>query len=368
MLAKIVGFIKGEVVLCVSALAALLSMLVTPPSAEYLGYIDWNVLMLLFSLMSVVAGLKGSGFWNRVSGALLQRASGARGLAVLLVALCFFSAMLVTNDVALITFVPLCFAVLGAAGPGCVISTVVFMTIAANLGSMATPIGNPQNLYLYSSFGPGFAEFEAVILPWAGAGLVLVLLGCGAIRSEGSVSAAAKAEPLKTKRLALHGGLFALCLLTVLDVLPVWCAFAAVAAACLLFDREAVKQVDYSLLLTFVFFFILAGNLAASEAVRAFIGGSMAGRELAFGALVSQVISNVPAAVLLSSFTENWQALLLGVNIGGLGTPVASLASLISYRLYARSAGAQPGRYMAVFLAWNFAFLAVLLLAAAFVF
>lgn len=368
MITKIVSFIKRELVLFISALAALLSMLLTPPSAAYLGYIDWNVLMLLFSLMAVVAGLKGSGLWDRVSGALLGRAKSARSLSVLLVVLCFFSAMLVTNDVALITFVPLCFAVLGSAGPGCVISTVVFMTIAANLGSMATPIGNPQNLYLYSSFGPSFAEFEAAILPLTGVCLVLTLLGCMTVRAEAGISASAKASPVHKNSLLMHGALFALCLLSVLDVLPVWAAFAAVAAVCLLFDRKAVRQVDYSLLLTFVFFFILAGNLAANDGIRSFIGARMAGRELLFGAGLSQVISNVPAAVLLSSFTENWRELLLGVNIGGLGTPVASLASLISYRLYARSENAQPGRYMGVFLGWNALFLAVLLLLAHYIF
>lgn len=365
---KIVSFIKGEIVLCVSALAALLSMFVTPPSAAYAGYIDWNVLMLLFSLMAVVAGLKGSGFWDRVSGLLLQKAGSARTLAALLVGLCFFSAMLVTNDVALITFVPLCIALLGPAGSGCTISTIVFMTIAANLGSMATPIGNPQNLYLYSAFGLSFGEFEAAILPLAGLSAVLVLLGCMTIRSERGVTAAAVSAPVKKGPLLLHGALFAACLLSVLDVLPVWTSFAAVAVCCLVFDRNAVKQVDYSLLITFVFFFILAGNLAASDAVRAFISRGMVGRELLFGAGVSQVISNVPAAVLLSSFTENWRELLFGVNIGGLGTPVASLASLISYRLYARSENAQSGRYMAVFLMWNFLFLAILLLLAAFIF
>lgn len=367
MTKKIMAFIKGEVVLCASALAALLSMLLTPPCAGYIGYIDWDVLMLLFSLMAVVAGLRGSGFWNRVSAALLQKAKSARALSVLLVLLCFFSAMVVTNDVALITFVPLCFAVLSAAGPGCVISTVVFMTIAANLGSMATPIGNPQNLYLYSSFGLEFREFEAAILPLTAICGVLTLAGCMTVRSEGSVRTEQGEAPLKKDRLLLHGALFALCLCTVLDVLPVWAAFAAVAALCLIFDRDALRQVDYSLLLTFVFFFILAGNLAADEGIRAFIGSRMAGRELLFGAGLSQVISNVPAAVLLSSFTENWRELLLGVNIGGLGTPVASLASLISYRLYARSEQAQPGRYMGVFLFWNVVFLGVLLLIALYI-
>ncbi|MDO4741024.1 MAG: SLC13 family permease [Eubacteriales bacterium] len=364
MLSKIAAFVRREVVLSVSALAALLSMLLTPPSAVYASYIDWNVLMLLFSLMAVVAGLRRSGLWDAVSSALLRRASGARSLAVLLVALCFFSAMLVTNDVALITFVPLCFAVLGSAGPGCVISAVVFMTIAANLGSMSTPIGNPQNLYLYSAYGLSFGEFEAAILPLAALSAALVLLGCMTIRGKSAVRTSGARPPLDRPRLALHGILFALCLLSVLEVLPVWAAFACTAAACLALDRPALRQVDHSLLLTFVFFFILAGNLAASEAVRSFIGARLRGNELLFGAGVSQLISNVPAAVLLSSFTENWKPLLLGVNIGGLGTPVASLASLISYRLYARSEGAQKGRYMAAFLLWNALYLAVLLGAA----
>ncbi len=358
---KIRAFIKSEIVLCISALAAALSMLLTPPSAGYLGYIDWNVLMLLFSLMAVVAGLRSSGLWDAVSGAIVSRAKSARMIAIPLVLLCFFSAMLVTNDVALLTFVPLCFAALSQAGASCVISTVVFMTIAANLGSMATPIGNPQNLFLYSAYGVPFAQFEAAILPLAGISLALVLLGTLTIRTQARISAPESAAKLSKKPLILHGALFAVCLLSVLNILPVWAAFAVVAAVCLIFDREAIKRVDYSLLATFVFFFILAGNLAAAPAVRSFIGARMQGREMLVSAGVSQVISNVPAAVLLRSFTENWRALLLGVNIGGLGTPVASLASLISYRLYARSENAQGGRYMLVFMLWNIAYLAVLL-------
>lgn len=361
MIARITAFFRREVVLCVSALAALLSMLLTPPCAAYWGYIDYDVLMLLFSLMAVVAGLRRSGLWDRVSAWLLRRAKNPRALAVLLIFLCFFAAMLVTNDVALITFVPLCLAVLGPAGPDCVISTMVFMTIAANLGSMATPIGNPQNLFLYSTYSVPFSAFEAAILPPAGFSAVLILLGALTVRAQDAICPEQRPVSVQMGPLALHLALFVLCLLSVLDVLPVWCAFAAVAACCAVFDWDALRQVDYSLLLTFVFFFVLAGNLAGSDAVRAFISTRMQGRQVLFGAGISQIISNVPAAVLLSSFTENWRGLLLGVNIGGLGTPVASLASLISYRLYARTPGARPGRYMLVFLGWNVLFLALLL-------
>lgn len=367
MCKKIVSFVRKETVLCISTAAALLSMLITPPGRAYLDYIDTNVLMLLFSLMAVVAGLRRCGLWDRLSGALLLRAKRPRSVCALLVFLCFFAAMLVTNDVALITFVPMAISLLASAGEGCVISTVVLMTIAANLGSMATPIGNPQNLFLYSAFSVPFGRFEAAILPVAGISTALLLAAVFSIRAKDGVSAPEEARRLAVQPMCMHLLLFAVCLLSVLKLLPVWAAFAAVALLCALFDRAALVQVDYSLLLTFVFFFILAGNLSGSEAVRSFIGAHMQGKELFFGAGLSQIISNVPAAVLLSSFTENWRALLLGVNIGGLGTPVASLASLISLRIYARSSGAQTGRYMAMFLGWNALFLAVLVLFSQFI-
>lgn len=367
MLSKVKAFIKSEVVLCVSALAALLSMLLTPPSAAYAGYIDWDVLMMLFSLMTVVAGLRASGLWDWVSAALLQRVKSTKMLAILMVYLCFFSAMLVTNDVALITFVPLCLAVLGCAGHSCVIQTIVLMTIAANLGSMATPIGNPQNLYLFSSFSLSFGAFEAAVLPLTALSAVLLLPACLTGFSKSAVVSPVGKPALRKRQMLLHCALFLVCLLAVLDILPVWASFVITAAVCALLDRKAIAHADYSLLLTFVFFFILAGNLAANEGIRSVIGSKIKNRELLFGAGISQVISNVPAAVLLSSFTQNWKGLLQGVNIGGLGTPVASLASLISYRLYARSENAQAGRYMRTFLFWNAMFLAVLLLAALFI-
>ncbi len=364
---KIAAFWKKETVLCVSLTAALLSFFVTPPGPGTVASIDPNVLMLLFSLMAVVAGLRASGLLARAAELLGRGGATSRSAAAALTGICFFAAMLLTNDVALIAFVPLALAALpgGREKAG----TVILMTIAANLGSMVTPIGNPQNLFLSTHFGLGVGEFLGAV--WPTAALSALLLAAALLAIPGTPlagpSGARDSRPLDWTRLLLHGALLLVCLLAVLKALPVWTAFVVVAAACLAMDRAALRSVDWALLATFVCFFVLAGNLSGSAALRSFVENRMTGAGgLYLGAGVSQVISNVPAAVLLSAFAPagQWRPLLLGVDIGGLGTPVASLASLISLRLYSRSQGAQPGRYLLRFLFWNCVFLIVLLAAA----
>ena len=357
---KIWTWLKGETVLLIALAAALLSVCIILPDAAYAGYVDWNVLMLLFSLMTVVAGLKRCGVMDRVSGALIRRAGTVRALGLALSLACFFSSMLVTNDVALITFVPLTTALL-ATSPDALILTVTLETIAANLGSMATPIGNPQNLYLYAHYNMPMASFLRAVGPLTVVSLVLVVLGCMLLKSEKvSPVHSAKSEALAMPALWLHAAQFVICLLSVLDVLPKWVSFAVVLLSTLIYDRSLLREVDYALLATFVCFFVFVGNLGRIEAVSGMLSAVVSGREMETGILASQVISNVPAALMLSGFTANAEELMRGVDLGGLGTLVASLASLISFKLYLKTPGAKGGRYLGVFTVMNLVFLAVL--------
>ncbi len=356
---RIIEYLKGEIVLFVALIAALCSMLIVLPDAAYAGYVDTHVLMLLFALMAVVAGLKRCGLMDRLCQLLISRAGSVRMLGMALSLACFFSAMLVTNDVALITFVPLTTALL-AAFPEQMILAVTIETIAANLGSMATPIGNPQNLYLYAHYAMPMGDFLRAVGPLTLVSLVLVLLSCLMLTGEKIKMVHSDAKRIDQKALLLHGVQFAACLLSVLGVLPHAVSFAFVLLTMLAFDRRLLAQVDYALLATFVCFFVFVGNLGRVEAVSTLLGSVIAGRELEVGILASQVISNVPAALMLSGFTQDAAALMRGVDLGGLGTLVASLASLISFKLYMKAPGAKAGRYLIVFTAFNLVFLAVL--------
>lgn len=358
---------KKEPVLTVSALCMALSMAAVPPSLAYLSYIDFRVLALLFCLMAVVAGLQRHGLFPFLARRVLAGKKGLRTLVLILIFLPFFFSMLVTNDVALITFVPFAILVLTLTGQRrYLIFVVVMQTVAANLGSMATPVGNPQNLYLYSAFSLSAGDFFSTVLPFVG--LSIPLLGATALlcpQKALSVALPEGEETLDFRRAAMYLFLFALCLLSVFHVLSAGVLFLIVAAALLLTDRQVFRDLDYSLLLTFVCFFVFAGNIGAIEGVRTVLRRLLADYPLLATAAASQVISNVPAAVLLSGFTEDWRALLLGADIGGLGTPIASLASLISMRLYMKTEGAKVGKYLAVFMAVNAAGLLIFLLAQA---
>lgn len=363
---KAAGFIKGQTVLAVSLAAAVISMFIVPPDREYIEYIDLPVLILLFCLMGVVAGLRSAGVFERLTDALLRFAHGSRILCFILMNICFFTSMLVTNDVALITFVPLTLMLYagGADRVNCII-TVVIQTAAANLGSMMTPIGNPQNLYLYTEYDLTMGDFISTLLPVGIASYILLSLCCLLVKNEKMEVRRTEIKELPVKKLIVLSLLFAVCLLTVLRIIPHWLCLCIVCAG-LLIEWRLFTKIDYALLLTFVCFFVFVGNMGRIEAVSDALSTLMEGRELIVSALVSQVISNVPAAVMLSAFTENAHALLQGVNIGGLGTPVASLASLISYQIYARSENAAKGKYMGIFLLINAAGLAALLSLAVF--
>jgi Na+/H+ antiporter NhaD/arsenite permease-like protein len=271
--------------------------------------------------------------------------------------------MLVTNDVALLTFVPFAVVVLGLAHQEKeLVWVVVLQTVAANLGSMLTPVGNPQNLFLFSYYNFSMAQFIMATLPVWALSLVLVLMLCMKL-PRAHVEIFLGEEPiLHRKKLALYAALFVLCMLEVLHVIRWELMLGIIALVLLVWDKKRLMHADFLLLLTFVCFFVFAGNLARLEPVKNALSALLSGRELFCGIGASQVISNVPAALLLSGFTEKGKELLLGVNIGGLGTPVASLASLISMKLYSHSESASLSAFMKCFLAVNFALLIVLTL------
>ena len=358
----ILCFWKREPVLCISAVCALASVALNPPSAAYLNYIDWRVLSLLFSLMAVVAGLQECGVFAVLAQRLLSGERRMRFVTLVLVLLPFFVSMLVTNDVALITFVPFAVLVLGLIGrTERLIYIVVLQTIAANLGSMATPVGNPQNLYIYANYELTAGQFFATMVPLTLISLAGLVAASLCVKPEGiRVTFSEQAAIRSPGRLGLMAGLFVLCLLSVFRVLPYPALLVVVAAGMLLFDRPLFRKVDYGLLATFFCFFLFAGNVGACDPVREVLTQVMVQNTALASGVASQVISNVPAAVLLSGFTSDWHGLLLGTNIGGLGTPIASLASLISLKAYLKSPGARLGRYLLVFTLANVVALAIL--------
>ena len=358
---NILKFFKKEPILVIAALAAAASCVLVPPDAAYLGYIDLRTLALLYALMVVVAGLRAAGAFAHLAHLVCTRAKNARSMGALLVAMTFFSSMLITNDVALLTFVPFAVVLLGMTGRRQdLIWIVVLQTAAANLGSMLTPVGNPQNLYLYSRYDLSAGDFFRITAPIWGLSLLLSLLLCLGLPRVSLHIELGEEPGMDKKKLRLHLALFAVCLLAVFRVLPWLVMLGIVVAALLIFDRKTLLRADFLLLLTFVAFFVFAGNLSRLPAVDRLLRRLLDGREYLTALLASQVISNVPAALLLSGFTDNAKDLLLGVDIGGLGTPIASLASLISLKLYSRSEGAQTGRWLLVFLAVNLALLLLL--------
>ena len=362
---KILAWLRREVVLAVALVLAVLTMCFVAPDRQYLDYIDLHTLGLLFALMAVMAGLQRLGLFRTMGEAMLRRTRTTRQLEAILIFLPFFTSMAVTNDVALITFVPFALEVLALAGLKVrAIPVVVMQTIAANLGSMATPIGNPQNLYLYSRYGLSMGDFFSATLPLTAAAFVLLALFV-LIRKSVPISVPTqddRKKPMAKGQLILLLILFLLCLAVVADVLPLWLVCIVVLAALLITDRIALIRVDYSLLLTFIGFFIFVGNLGRIPFFTELFRNLLTGHEVICSVIASQVISNVPAALLLSGFTDNARGLLIGVNLGGLGTLIASMASLISYKYIAKEHPDKKGAYLLWFTLANVGFLVILLL------
>lgn len=373
---KIIKFVKKETVLTAAMVLAVLSAVMIPPDTEYIGYIDFRTLAILFCLMTVMAGLQKLGIFRRVAKKLLQHTHNVIALAEILVLLCFFFSMLITNDVALITFVPFTFTVLHLSGEDAVrklaVPVVVLQTIAANLGSMLTPIGNPQNLYLYGKIQMSPIAFIKLMLPYSTVSLLLLLICtvvaakhsdiavrdvAGALQEDAGQETAGWRRHLSVFYLIL----FLLCLLTVAHVIPYPVTLGIVVLGVGILDRTTIGKVDYSLLLTFVGFFIFIGNIRRMPAFCSFLQKIIEGREVMTAVVASQVISNVPAALLLSGFTENVEALIVGTNLGGLGTLIASMASLISYKQVASQIPGEKKRYFGWFTVVNVGFLLLLL-------
>lgn len=357
-------FVKKEPVLFVAILLAMGSAFLVKPSASYLKYIDFSVLILLFCLMIVVGGLQSIGVFEFLAAYLIRYMKNIRHLYLSMVTLCFFSSMLITNDVALITFIPFTIMILlSLEKKECLISLIVLETVAANLGSMLTPIGNPQNLYIYTISQMPLLKFLKVMLPVTVISYLLLLITIMILtRNKDEIKMQFPVKKIEdTKRFLLYILLFSLCLGSVLHMVSYILLLGIVLIAALLSDKELINGVDYSLLFTFVGFFIFIGNMQHMEAVQTVIHRLMAGHTMLFAVLSSQVISNVPAAMLLSGFTKEYAELLIGLNIGGLGTLIASMASLISYRYYVNIHNHDAKRYISVFTAMNVLFLVVLL-------
>ena len=359
---KVLSFFKKEIVFTIALAAAVLSFLLVPPGMHTIRGIDVTTLLMLFVLMTVVAGLKSIGLFERLGAAMSGRLHSLRSLCAALVVVCFFLAMVATNDVALITLVPFTLLLMQAASGRDVILAVVLETIAANLGSMVTPIGNPQNLYLYSSGRLDLMDFPRLTWPYALLSLALLLTLTLLIAPSPVEKRRAEKKPVPRNLMVLYTVLSIVALLAVAKVIPAWAAALCVLAGALLADRAVLRQVDYVLLGTFVCFFVFVASIGEFAPASAWLEKLMSTSPLLVSLLTSQVISNVPACLLLAPFTTDTSALMLGVNLGGLGTLVASLASLISFKLYGAAPGAAKGRFMLWFTGLNMCFLVVLLL------
>lgn len=380
----LINVAKNETILIVAAILALISCFIVPPDADYKSYIHASTISQLICLMIVVCGFQRIGVFRIIGSRLLEKVSTMRGLVITLVALTFFSAMFITNDVALVTFVPFAVAVLIMAGQeDKTILVVTLMTIGANVGSMLTPIGNAHNLYLKALTGMPTMEFLGIMAPYSGTAAVLLVIVISVVFGGKPVGDLGDLEtgvlaPERNKhqpdeiritgygagyggwRTIVYSLLFIVCLLAVSDVIPLWVMCVIVVVVFLFTDRRVFKYVDWGLPLTFCMFFIFIGNMKRVpefyELARSLVGGHPL--EVAVGS--SQVISNVPTTILLSGFCDQWRDLIIGTNLGGMGTLIASMASLISYKNVVRQYPHKKGRYLAVYSAVNVLFLAVL--------
>ncbi len=366
-MSQVIKFIKKDPILIISGMLALVSCFIVPPDTEYAGYINFRVLAILMSLMLVVAVLLRIGTFDFLTDRLLKKLKTSRSICLLLTLLSFVMAMFLTNDVTLVTLVPFSIAVLKSFDDRkTLMFTLILMTVAANLGSMLTPIGNPQNLYLYTNYHMELPGFIKLMLPYSllslGLTAAAVFVLCKNKRSE--YKNITEVPVPDKKRLVVCVMLFAVCVLAVADVINWIVMFAAVTAVVAILDRKAFKYVDYMLLLTFVFFFVLIGNIGRIPVVYDTLSKVVDNSPVITAVAASQIISNVPAAMLLSAFTTNGEALVIGTNLGGLGTLIASMASLITYKFYSamprenKNAGIS---YLPAFTIVNVVFLALLL-------
>ena len=358
---SIKGFIKKNVVMVIALLAATVTMFLVPPDEAYLGYFDLKTLTCLFCVLAVVCALKNIRFFYVLARKVVQLFKNARMSVLGLVYITFIGSMLIANDMALLTFLPLGFLVLSTTHKEKYMSfTFIMQNIAANLGGMLTPFGNPQNLYLYTKFEIPNLEFMRIMAPPFLLSVALITLCCILFVKPEPLELDDEKIRLPEGRTILYLALFALAIVIVFRGIPYWVGLIVIPSVLLFADRKALAAVDYPLLFTFVFFFVFAGNMARIEPVRRFFSGLLEKNTLLFSVVSCQFISNVPSAVLLSQFTTNYPDLLVGVNIGGVGSLIASLASLITLREHIKNNPGKTLSYVGKFSLFNFSFLLLL--------
>ena len=358
--AAAVSFAKKNTVMLVAFTAAAVTAFIVPPDREYLGYFDLRTLTCLFCVLAIVGALRNIRFFYILAQRIVRMFKNTRLCTLALVYITFIGSMLIANDMALLTFLPLGYFVLSVTHKEKHMAfTFVMQNIAANLGGMLTPFGNPQNLYLYSKFDIPTLEFMRIMAPPFALAVGLITVCCLFVKPE-PMSVPDDRVRLDPKKTSVYLVAFALSIAIVFRGIPYWIGLIVIPIVLLIFDRRALLEVDYPLLLTFVFFFIFAGNMSRIPAVSELFSGLLKKNTLIFSVLSCQVISNVPSAILLSQFTQDYAHLLVGVNIGGTGTIIASLASLITFREYCYHNPTKKLYYFGVFSAFNFGFLIVL--------
>ncbi len=358
---KVVSLVKAHTVMVVAMLAAVLTSVIVPVDAAYASYFDFKTLACLFCVLAVVCALKNIQFFYILAKKIVQQFRNARMSVLALVYITFIGSMLIANDMALLTFLPLGWFVLSSTGKEKYMAfTFIMQNIAANLGGMLTPFGNPQNLYLYTRFQIPDLEFMGIMLTPFLLSVALITVCCLVFVKPEPLAVTDEKVQLPIVRTVLYLGLFVLSIAIVFRGIPYWIGLIVIPAVLFFADRKALKMVDYPLLLTFVFFFIFAGNMARIDGVRTLLSGLLEKNTLLFSVLSCQFISNVPSAILLSQFTGNYADLLVGVNIGGAGTLIASLASLITFSEYTKHFPKKTGYYVKMFSLFNFGFLVIL--------
>ena len=363
----LIHFITKETVVFISMILAILSAIIIHPDKEYIDYIDYRTLSILLCLMLIMAGLQELDVFKKIGIFLLEKTSSIKSLAFVLVLLCFFLSMIITNDVALITFVPFTIEILAMAGlEQYLIPIIVLQTIGANLGSMLTPIGNPHNLFLYSQSNMPLFEFLQLMLPYSLISLLSIVVAILILTGKQPTRSFVKDETIIDQRakmkITLYLLLFLLSLATISRVIPYGITLAITLLLVLIFDKSTIKKPDYYLLLTFTFLFIFIGNISRIPSIHHWLSDMVEKNELLTSILASQFTSNVPAAILLSGFTDNIRALLVGSNLGGLGTLIASMANLISYKILAKEYPEKRLSYIGYFTILNIVVLGILLL------
>lgn len=360
---KAKAFIKQNTVMIIAALAAVITSIIIPPDREYIGYFDFKTLTCLFCVLATVCALRNIRFFYTLAKAIIRKFKNAKVCILVLVYITFISSMLIANDMALLTFLPLGYFILHTTGKEKYMAfTFIMQNIAANLGGMLTPFGNPQNLYIYTKYNISDLEFVGIMLPPFLLSVTLITVCCLVFVKSEPLVIHEKAASLPPIRVTIYLLLFLFSILIVFRFIPYQIGLVVIPLFLLFLDRRALLDVDYGLLFTFVFFFIFSGNMARIDAVRNFFSMLLEKNTLVFSALSCQFISNVPSAILLSQFTDNYKELLLGVNIGGVGTMISSLASLITLREYSKQEPGHTLRYFIKFSIFNFAFLIILIL------